>query len=448
MTPPYPKAMARFPRIRQSTLATFDRCALSAHFEAKYSRRWSTLPQSRGTLTHRILAECLAAMSRGKEQTINPDVAVAIFHEQLRQHGVDRRCPMCAAPARFVRAGSAKNKALWPAGGRNVCTRGHETESDFANLPMSEAKDVRWIVVKWANDNVFDIENLVDVEQRLLATLSYDDGEGGHVDRELTGQLDALFVVGERADHGIVLDWKDTWQLPAATEVGFDGYFQQRFYAWLVMKNYPTIQQVTLREHYVRYTEWREAIVWRYEMADIEAELSALLERFDYSMETGNHPPSPGKHCHAMCPRPDDCPIFPAVRSEGAIQSPEQALRYSQQATVAKAALDSRVREMRVWSDVHGPIEVSDHKGRRVWGFNSRKRVARPDRETMALAIAEANAAGRPLDINTLYREALQTRFEEHQPDETTHAGGSDPDMDAQTMAALEASVAAVQPRK
>jgi hypothetical protein len=41
---------------------------------------------------------------------------------------------------------------------------------------------------------------------------------------------------------------------PAPTALGFDGYFQQRFYAWLIFKNYPSAQSVTLREFYVRFT--------------------------------------------------------------------------------------------------------------------------------------------------------------------------------------------------
>jgi hypothetical protein len=52
--------------------------------------------------------------------------------------------------------------------------------------------------------------------------------------------LDALMLEGTYDEHAIVLDWKDMWKLPPETEVGFGGYFQQRFYAYLIFANYPT----------------------------------------------------------------------------------------------------------------------------------------------------------------------------------------------------------------
>ena len=423
---PFPTSLKRFPRVRQSRLATFDRCALSSKFESDLEEGWSSHPQARGSLTHRVLAECLRTMHREGERTISPDVALAIFYEQLRMGGLDRQCPTCGAPARF----DPEQQAV-------LCARGHANTSDLSNVPISEAKDIRWIVIKFARDNSFDIDNLVDVEQRLRTTIQYPDGQGGHVDRELTGALDALFIFGDLADHAVVLDWKDTWQLPAPTEVGFDGYFQQRFYAWLVMKNYPTVHRVTLREMYVRYSEPREADVWRGDLDHIEQELSALVERFDRAYEEQNFPPSPGRHCIAMCPAPEDCPIFPRARRQGAIQNQEDALTFARRLAVTEGVVSQLTEALQTWVGVHGPVPVSDHKGPRVYGFHERQRTSRPTKDEMAKALRLAGV--KTIDLDELYPTSTVTRFDQHQPDGRTDLGQQVNDGDL--LAALEASI-------
>jgi hypothetical protein len=415
-------ALERFSTLRQSRLATFDRCALSAKFEEEFRSGWSGHPQARGTIFHRFAAKALQAMAEQQENTLPTDLAIAILHETLRQHDIDQECPTCGKPV-------IERKE-----GRIRCAEGHDHHSGFVNLPSSEVKDLRWIVVKWANDNAFDIANLVDIEQRLSATISYPGPDGSPIERKLTGQLDALFVTGVEDEEAIVLDWKDTWALPAPQEVGFDGYFQQRFYAWLVLRTYPQIQRVTLREFYVRYSEAREATVWRDSIEDIEAELSALAERFDRAFTENDFPPSPGAHCQ-FCPRPGACPIFSGVRGEGAITNAEQARKVAGEATVIQAALKQRTDALKAYAGVHGHVEISDHKGKRVWGHQQSKRVSRPTREEMELAL-EAAGAGAALDLNSLYKEAKTTRFVAHSPKEIEDM----PD-DANLVNALEESL-------
>jgi hypothetical protein len=253
---PYPNAVARFPRLRQSMLAQFDRCPLSAKFGLDYERGWSTHDQARGQLAHRTWAKCLEEMARNGESKIEVDVALAILYEVLRQHDVDAR--------------------------------------DVVALPAEQIADLRMSVIKWAYDSEFRIEDLVDVEQRLQATITYP-SEYGPVERTLTGQLDALFAEGPT--RAVVLDWKDTWGMPPESGISFQGYFQQRHYGFLVMENYRAVQTVVLREHYPRYGEYREATVDRDSLEDIRAELSALAERFDRCMEQDIFRPAPGKHC-------------------------------------------------------------------------------------------------------------------------------------------------------
>jgi hypothetical protein len=419
----FDRALERFPTLRQSRLATFDRCALSSSFEIRYEDGWSTIPQGRGTIFHRFAAKALTAMAEMEEGTLPTDQAVAILDECLRQHDIDQRCPDCPAPIveRFQ-----PERDDGPGFPRIRCANGHEHSSSFVNIPFEEIKDLRWVVIKWATDNAFDIDKLVDVEQRLKATLRYPDGQGGHIERVLTGQLDALFLAGLEDEQMIVLDWKDSWGIPAPTELGFDGYFQQRFY--------PSIMSVTLREFYVRHSEPREATVMRGDIDDVEAELAALVERFDRAWSEGVFPPTPGHHCQ-FCPRPAACPIFPGVRHEGMITDDETALRVAREMTVAESALSARREALKAYTSVKGPVEVSSHKGRRGWLHKPSKRVSRPSREDMEKALA-ASRSGVPLRLDDLYREAKVARF-------GLHAIKDIPDApeDAQLMSALEASI-------
>lgn len=401
MTGPYPGSVERFPTIRQSRGVLFDACSLAAKFDADHRREWSGHPQARGQIVHRVIAKALKEMSRMSERKIETDVMVELLYNELRQDDVDAECPACG------------KEVVQRHGGFFTCAAGHEFRSNFVNIPLSEVKDMRWVVIKWAYDNEFDIENLVDVEHRLTSTVEYPDGHGGHVERKVTGQLDAMFVAGEDDEEAIVLDWKDTYSLPAPAEVGFDGYAQQRWYAWLVLSRFPAIQRVTLREHYLRFSTYREATVERGQIDDVRLELAALVERFDRAFEEENFPPSPGRHC-MVCPRPAACPIFPAVREAGAITDDETARRYAGEAMVAKRALDQRQKALRAWASVRGPVEISSSPGReRVWGFRESKRVSRPTREQLERAI---RLHGTRVNLDELFTEAVTTRFEPHSP--------------------------------
>lgn len=424
--PDYALAIEQFPRLRQSRLAAFDRCALSNFFEEKYGAGWSTHPQASGQIFHRVAAKILTTLHKQGERTMPTSEAIAILDETLRQTDIDKRCPDCSAPV--------VERFQGEMGPRIRCANGHDHSSEFVNLPFSEVKDLRWMVVKFANDNAWDIDGLVDVEQRLQATITYKDDEGNAIERVLTGALDALFVVGAEDEIGIVLDFKSGWGIPGPTELGFDGYFQQRFYGWLVFRNYPSIQQITLREHYPRHSDTREATVFRSDMGDVEAELSALVQRYDMAWSEGIFPPTPGHHCQ-FCPRAGACPIFPGVRAEGMVTDPETAERVARELTVAERVIATRKEALSAYTSVHGPQEVSSHKGRRGWLHKSSKRTSRPTKTEMERAISLARQ-GVPLDLDRLYQTAAVSRFGLHPISEVPDSAD-----DAALMSALEESV-------
>jgi hypothetical protein len=325
--------------------------------------------------------------------------------------------------------------------GYRECGNGHVFETEIVNLPLREVSDLYWIVKKWAKDNAFDINNLVDVEKRLNGVIQYPDGEGGWVKRVLTGQLDALLVEGLEDEHAIVIDWKDTWGMPGPTEVSFEGYFQQRFYAWLVMVNYPTIQQVTLREFYVRYSEPREATLTRTAFEDVQMELSALVERFDRSVHNGEYVPTPGKHC-SYCPRPTLCPIPKHVRGAGKIENAEDAEKAARRLVVARSIIGQETDALAGWATLNGPIPMRDAKGYRVMGHRPIKTTVRPTREQLLEAAREAGSLD-AVDLDALYVERAGTRFEPHVPKPERET-----DEDADMIEQLKAAVDEAQARR
>lgn len=395
----------RLPAIRQSTLSSFDDCALSAFFDLAHGQGWSTHPQARGTIMHRAIAECLRTMkgppgSTG-EDTIPVSEALEILHETLRQE-----------------------KMYDPEAGEKVPVPVEE----IVRVPLRQVSELRRFISKFAADNSFDVASIVDIEKPLEATAVYAHPETGEVmERVLRGTLDCLMFKPPAG--ALVIDWKDTWGLPPdhseqaqrgeeddGSGLSWHGYFQQRFYAWLVMKNYSRIESVTLREFYIRHTEPRPATVHRKRLHLIEQEMALLAHDFDLAVAQGAprwpyklmatiapgapeelrgayeagtitvedlpqeyvHPsvgrwkPSPGKHC-GFCLRPGACPIEDSARGEGAIKSKAMAERYAAEMEVIDAVRNHRLKALKVWCEAHGDVFVKWAKGRMFAGWRANK---------------------------------------------------------------------------
>lgn len=349
-----PEVIERWPTLRQSLLADFDDCALYSYFGMRYTQGWSTHPQARGTIFHRFAAEALRVMQIQDAKQIPIGVALAILEETLEQRGIP-----------------------W---------------KDRVRLPLREVPVLRMAVAKFAKDNKFTIRNIIDVEKRLEATITYAaEGTGEMIERRLTGMPDAIVLDPKQPDDSvIVLDWKATWALPPertawdreAAEKGlsYEGYFQQKFYAWLILKNYPSINAVTLREFYVYRSKPREAAIHRKDLEKVERELATLTREFDLAVGHGKpaklrYPeiqdtpwePSPGKHCY-YCPLRHHCPIADEVLNTIAIQTPDQAKKAIAILEVTESVAKQIKEAARPYAEQHGPIASRHAKGRRVWG--------------------------------------------------------------------------------
>lgn len=432
MATPYPRALRDFPRLRQSQLAIFADCQLSAGFGLRVSIRprrrrgehsdlatsgWTTHRASAGRIAHATVARSLHHMLERRQERIPPEVVIDLYEEVIRQADV----PLA------------------------------ET---FA-LPAHEDRQLRRTLRKWARDTVFTIEDVVGVEERFEAVVSYPDGAGGMVDRVLTGQLDLLLISdGGAGEHATVADWKDTWKLPPKRhdedaeeddgeddKLSLEGYFQQRFYALLVFVAFPRVQSVTLREFYLRRSQQREATLWRYELPEIVSYLAAEAEKFDRCYHAATEPakgrrvrrvplatpaqwgePSPGAHC-GYCPLAVECPIEPDARGVGRIESPEHAAKIAGELVKARSVVSQLGAALSAWTDRWGPTRVKDAKRERFFGHVEGVRTERPTLRQLE----QAMLAGR--DPRTLYRSKVHTRFTDYSPQEDVTHGLDDEDV-------------------
>jgi hypothetical protein len=420
---PYWRSLERFPRVRQSLLAKFFDCQLSAGFELSLSiihgpdaeglhrSGWTSHRAGAGRIAHEVIAASLRHMLAHEAETIAPEIVMDFLDKAMRQ-------------------------------------RDRPIAETFA-LPPKEIVQLRKTLRKWARDNVITIDEVYGIEERLEAVVSYT-VDGVTVERVLTGQLDLLLLTPD-GKHATVPDWKDTWKLPPQAVEDEDedldddtlspeGYFQQRFYALLVFLFLPQVQSVTTREFYLRRSEPREATIWRHELPDLIAEFSATVERFDRSAHAAFEPaprrrkrrkplatvrewgePSPGAHC-SYCPKAVECPIDPDARAGGQFASPEAAERGVGELLKARAVVKQLAASVEAWTNYHGPVRVRDAKRDRVFGHIQTSRTARPTRRQ----VEQSLLAGRsPLD---LFRTTTHTRLSDYTPERGDLAGLDDDD--------------------
>jgi hypothetical protein len=422
-----------FPSLRQSLLSKFDDCPLSALLDLKYANGWSTHPQARGTVFHLYAAKVMQTLREEKSQTIPVQLAEQIMVEACRQETDHLGEPI--------------------------------DPRDIVRVPLRQMPELRMAARKFAKDNEFSSHRIIDIEKRLSAVVTYSHPDGGFVERELTGRIDALLYEEPVADQitgevitppgAIVIDWKDTWALPPEPKerdpgdyvgeddelrgLSYHGYFQQRFYGWLVMKNYPSVQRVTLREFYARKTKARKATLTRDRLPEVEEELSILAQAFDFAIaqgepawpfgvtwedgerildieSMGRWKPQPGRHC-GFCVGARQCPVDEDVRIEagGAFTSWPRALKAAAELQVVERARKVLIDALKGFVETQGaPVPVKSSKGRRVVGWYETKRGRR-----FGLFTPDDSDRGGHADLDRQLAEAMReatARAQESRP--------------------------------
>ena len=336
--------------LRQSSIAKFDNCALSLLFSTLAPMRQPSDIAALGTLFHRWVSWAIEHMRAHGETSMPVDMGLEKLVEIVAQ--------------------------------RNV------PDDDVVHLPMREIRWLRVAVTQWCKGGSFNAARVLAIEERLRATIMVPDGNGGFYERVITGQPDVL--VADPPGGMIVVDWKAGWAPPAKLgqddqrardEGGSDreeklsdqGFAQQVIYGILVLANYPVVDRVTLREAYVRFGEYREATIDRYNLERLTDVVGAVIAQIDAAFDAGvaspRWLPTAGPHC-SMCDAKRMCPL---KEWEGIPDSLEEAQLLAREWIVSAEIRKERLPLLKGWVDENGPIPLPAGKGRREVGWLANK---------------------------------------------------------------------------
>lgn len=350
---PPPAAIVAPEILRQSSIAQFDRCALSYLFTLQQPavlHQHAGIYTARGTLFHRWVARAIRQM-RAEGWTSYPvEMGLELLLIVIAQRDVP--------------------------------------DDEVVHLPMEELRWLRVLVTRWCEGGNFNAQRVLDMgdvadddspDARLYMKVPVPDGQGGMYERTISGRPDV--VVADPPQGVIVVDWKSGWAPPSREveragrteqddqKLSDQGYAQQVIYGAILLANLPAIQQVTLREAYLMSGEYREATVHRWELERILDVLGGIISQMDAAIASGPDSdrwvPTGGTHC-ALCPRPRACPI---KDWEGIPATEEEARLMATEWHVSAIVRKDRTPYLKGWVDAHGPLEIDHEKGRRMLGW-------------------------------------------------------------------------------
>lgn len=338
--------------MRQSLLGKFDNCYLSTRFDLE-ALPYTSHRAAAGIIFHRTAAEILRTLRRTGETRMPIEEGLQILYEASAQRDV--------------------------------------ADDEVVIVPANERRLLRIAIVKLVADNEFRMRRLIDIERRLFTDVTYDDENGNVITRTLTGQPDALLADPPTNDDpvsgAVVLDFKMSLGVPPKgneedhhddpAHVSYEGFYQQRFYGLLVLRSFPSVERVRLREFYALQSQARYATVYRSDLEHLEREFSVQAELLDRALMGGSQSklwkPSPGKHC-SFCSRPTSCTILPEERLRaGGITSEEQAEKVAGEYVLFKQLGKNHHSALQAWVSGHGPVFVKAAKGRYVVRWKNNK---------------------------------------------------------------------------
>jgi hypothetical protein len=310
--------------LRQSLLRTYDACPLAAKFDAEGYRDYSTGPQALGSVFHTVAEAILLTLKEQGEEQIPTQEAVEILYEVL---------------------------------GR----------PDTPHLSTRQQDELRIMVLRFC-EHRWSAHLIRSLEERLFAEVPCPDGQT----RTVTGQPDVLMAVPP--DAALCVDFKSGWAAPPQPKhpdvaeewlrdggrpyLSERGVFQLDVYGLLILRTYPKVQRVVLREYHVRIGETREAVLTRDEIEHVERKVGVLLQQLEETLEgRRDAKPRPGTHC-SYCPRPSECPVFHEERREGAVEDESAAGVYADRLAVAESVRNHHRAALKAY--------VNAEPGRRV----------------------------------------------------------------------------------
>lgn len=316
--------------MRQSNLATFSRCPLSARFELEAGERYS--PELiRGTICHRVAAEIMRTLRRTGESAIPVQEALNIAYEQMAQVDVPSK--------------------------------------DVIVLSAEEKLNVIQFVVRFATDWEFDGARILAVEERLTHTIKCEDG----VERVLTGSPDA--IIADPPDALIVPDYKSGWgppKTPRSDEPAEPrrylterGHYQLDTYGLLALVRYPKAERVTLHEVHPRASESRDAVLERDDMQEVERLIGIDLMLMDRATSEGRDSKVwkavGGTSQCGWCIGRHECPKASQRLDVKPILDLGMAVDYAER---VEAVTPYRAKDLipacKAWVEANGPIPLPD----------------------------------------------------------------------------------------
>jgi hypothetical protein len=398
-------------RLSQTFLRHADRCMRSAYLYLKYRGGTPAVELDFGTAYHLFAEQALIDLIVAGEQTLyapqegeDPRIAArsVASHTAAMCDEILRERPELTLPARGTHSRDALRQLAY-----------HFAIGNDINPQEIAAIEKKFVLDL---DTGWTVSGKIDV-----ATLSDDPRVGGVHDHKTTFAMPAqgdfeelyqlrlyalLLVFGNPVEpaqcpecHGKPMDGA-----PIAVCSTCDGL-------GVVERRLPPIggdlQWVRARELYPRLLDaegkirFRSTVVSRQELIDWRRDLEEQSLKVAEALETWRWPAVPGSLQCRECPCRPECPLPAHLRRHaGEIESNEQAAEAAEWVETTSAQLTATKKELRSYSNVHGPIRYGTDK---VYEFSTSESWS-TDWENLELAIERARLYGEPLDLS-LYRQ-------------------------------------------
>lgn len=349
--------------LRQSLLAAFDRCPLSARFDVEGFRDYSTGPQAFGSVFHEIALRMFVALRDSRddhdrcERQMSTEEAVNVAREVMADPAMPhlntaQMHDMISLVCKFC------DRKWTP---ENFMTIGREHERLYADIRCPDGK-VRTLtgLPDLVGVNYPDGVTIVDLKTSFAVPPAPRDRNTVVACPKCAAPRDMKCVNGkgtETSSHPERAKLAAGVPVQGRQYLSERGIFQLDAYSYLLMRNTPAVQWCKLFELFVRKNEVREAILTRDDLEHVEHHLGIELQRLDTALQEGPASklwePRDGKHC-SYCPRPSHCPIDPEERGEYAITDDEMADEYARRYLRSDGLRDGYRKAMAHWFETTG----------------------------------------------------------------------------------------------
>lgn len=227
------------------------------YIDTDKQKRIESLPQARGSAVHEVLAHLTQELVQSKTPSFTDQFLRSLVAEAIAMH------PAAAQETKEI----LQMTRLYLLNPPDPLTADAEIEQDLA----------------------------VTIEDGEFVPCDYDDPRA-----YARGRVD-IKMISDDLTHAIIYDHKTQPHIETADT------FQLGFYAWLMFKTHPFLEEVQTILHFARYGKYSQPYVWRREeLLDIEDE---IITRVTLNETRTDWSATPNKHCQ-YCPFLSECPAM------------------------------------------------------------------------------------------------------------------------------------------